>query len=87
MRHKKVQKRRVKEDKVYQNALVTKFINRMMKSGKKTVAEKSFYGTLDLLAKEGEPIQIFETAILNVGPKIEVKAKRVGELLIRFRWK
>jgi len=78
MRHKSVQKRETKEDKIYQNKLVSKFINRMMKDGKKTVAEKSFYGTFDLLASKGDPVQIFETAILNVGPRTEVKARRVG---------
>jgi len=78
MRHAKIKKREVNEDKLYQSKLVTKFINRMMRDGKKSVAEKSFYGCLDLLAKDGDPVQIFETAIFNVGPKIEVKARRVG---------
>lgn len=78
MRHAKVVKRPVKEDKVYQNKLVTKFINRMMKDGKKSAAETSFYGGFELLKKSGEPLQIFEAALSNVGPKIEVKARRVG---------
>jgi len=67
MRHAKIKKREVNEDKLYQSKLVTKFINRMMRDGKKSVAEKSFYGCLDLLAKDGDPVQIFETAIFNVG--------------------
>ena len=50
----------------------------MMKDGKKTVAEKAFYGSFDVLEKEGDPVQIFETAINNIGPKTEVKARRVG---------
>lgn len=78
MRHKKVQKRVVAEDKVYQSKLITKFINRMMKDGKKSVAQKSFYEGLEILKKDGEPLAIFETAINNVGPKMEVKSKRVG---------
>jgi small subunit ribosomal protein S7 len=78
MRHKKVAKRQIKEDKVYQNKLVAKFINRMMKDGKKTVAEKAFYDSFELLKKDGEPLNLFETAINNVGPKTEVKARRVG---------
>lgn len=78
MRHKKVQKRQVEEDKIYQNKLVTKFINRMMKDGKKAVAEKAFYQGFELLKKNGDPLNIFETALNNVGPKIEVKARRVG---------
>ncbi len=78
MRHKKVQKRVIEEDKVYQSKLVAKFINRMMKDGKKAVAEKSFYQGLEILKKDGEPLAIFETAINNVGPKLEVKSRRVG---------
>lgn len=79
MRHKKAQKRKISEDKVYQSRLVTKFINRMMKDGKKSVAEKSFYSSFDVLKEQGfDPMQTFETAINNVGPKIEVKSRRVG---------
>ena len=78
MRHKKAPKRIIEEDKVYQSKLVAKFINRMMRDGKKAVAEKSFYQGFELLKKSGDPLVIFETAINNVGPKIEVKSKRVG---------
>lgn len=78
MRHKKVQKRQTPEDKMYQSKLVTKFINRLMRDGKKSVAEKVFYDCFELLKKDGEPLQVFETAINNVGPKVEVKARRVG---------
>jgi small subunit ribosomal protein S7 len=79
MRHKKAQKRLVPDDKVYQSKLVTKFINRMMRDGKKAVAEKSFYQSFELLKKDGaDALSLFETAINNVGPKIEVKSKRVG---------
>lgn len=78
-RHAKIAKRQVEADKVYQSALVTKLVNRIMKDGKKTVAEKVFYGTLELLGKNGEdPMKVFEAAIANVGPKVEVKARRVG---------
>jgi small subunit ribosomal protein S7 len=78
MRHKKAVKRPVADDKIFQSKLVTKFINRMMKDGKKSVAEKSFYQGFELLKKDGDPLVIFETAINNVGPKTEVKSKRVG---------
>lgn len=63
---------------MYQSKLVTKFINRLMRDGKKSVAEKVFYDCFELLKKDGEPLQIFETAINNIGPKVEVKARRVG---------
>ena len=78
MRHKKVQKRQVQEDKVYRSKLVAKFINRMMRNGKKSISEKVFYDSFESLKKEGDPLVIFETAINNVGPKTEVKARRVG---------
>jgi len=78
MRHKKVQKRKIEEDKVYQSNLVAKFINRMMKDGKKSIAEKVFYDSFELLKKDGDPLVLFEAAINNVGPRTEVKAKRVG---------
>lgn len=79
MRHKKIEKRVHGEDKIYQSVLITKFINRIMKDGKKTVAEKTFYNALEALKKTGqEPLALFESAIENVGPKVEVKARRVG---------
>ena len=79
MRHKKVQKRAVEVDKIYQNALVTKFINNLMKDGKKTVAQKVFYDSFKILeSKEKNPLETFELAIQNVGPKTEVKSRRVG---------
>jgi small subunit ribosomal protein S7 len=78
MRHAKIKKRPTEEDKIYRNKLVTKFINRIMKDGKKSVAQKVFYDSLNLLQKDGDPLNIFETALNNVGPKVEVKSKRVG---------
>lgn len=79
MRHKKVEKRKIAPDKIYQNVLVARFINRMIKDGKKSVAEKMFYGAMDILKKkETNPLEMFEKAIQNVSPKLEVKARRVG---------
>lgn len=79
MRHKKVQKRETEIDKIYQSALVTKFINSLMKDGKKTVAQKVFYDAFKILeTKEKNPLETFELAIQNVGPKTEVKSRRVG---------
>ena len=79
MRHKKVKKREIEQDTLYNSALVAKFINRIMKDGKKSVAQKSFYSALEVLSKDGlDGLALFEGAIANVGPKVEVKAKRVG---------
>lgn len=79
MRHKKIQKRVIEPDKIYNNLLVAKFINSIMMNGKKTIAEKKLYNAFNLIAKKDlNPVEIFEKAIQNVAPKVEVKARRVG---------
>ena len=63
------------------NPLLSKFINCVMKRGKKTTAQAIVYGALDAVAKRlpGEdPVKIFQTAIANVKPMVEVRSKRVG---------
>lgn len=56
-----------------------RFINRVMRSGKKRVAEEIVYSALDAIKAKGEdPVKVFETAINTVGPKMEVRARRVG---------
>lgn len=75
----KYKKRETQPDSIYKNVLVSKFINRLMKDGKKTIAQRAVYGAFDLIKEQGlNPIEIFESAIDNVGPKHEVKAKRIG---------
>ncbi len=79
MRHKKAARRQTQPDKIYKSRLVTKFINNLMKDGKKTVAQRIFYDSLELLKKQGkDPLEVFEKAIANIEPKQEVKARRVG---------
>lgn len=79
MRGKKAPKRQQEPDKIFQNRLVSKLINRLMKAGKKTTAERIVYTAFDLLVKQSQdPIQIFDKAIQNVGPKQEVKPRRIG---------
>ncbi len=66
-------------DPVYGNRLLTRFINRVMISGKKRTAELVVYKALDIIKEKGEdPIKVFEGAINGVGPKMEVRARRVG---------
>jgi small subunit ribosomal protein S7 len=74
----KIKKRKIEGDPVYGSILITKFINRLMKDGKKTVAQRVVYDALELMKKEGEPVKLFELAIETVGPKVEVKARRIG---------
>lgn len=79
MRHKKVTKRKIEPDTIYNDVMVAKLINYIMRDGKKTVAQTQVYKAFDILSKKGEePLKAFERALQNVGPKIEVKARRVG---------
>ncbi|OGH23608.1 MAG: 30S ribosomal protein S7 [Candidatus Levybacteria bacterium RIFCSPHIGHO2_02_FULL_42_12] len=79
MRHKKTQKRDTEPDKIYKSKLITKCINRMMRDGKKTVAERIFYEACDLIEKKSlDPFKTFEQAVQNIGPKVEVRPRRVG---------
>ena len=79
MRTKKTYHKLLVADPIYGSRLVTRFVNRVMLSGKKTVAESQVYKALDIIKEKGEdPIKLFENAINNVGPKTEVKTRRVG---------
>lgn len=65
----------------FRSILVSKFINNLMHKGKKSVAEKVFYLATDVLSTrftDKEPLEVFETAVNNVKPLVEVKSKRVG---------
>lgn len=71
----------LKPDPVHDSILASKFINCMMWDGKKTVAQRVFYDALDEIKKripDQEPIEVFNEAIENVKPQIEVRSKRVG---------
>lgn len=79
MRHAKVQKRQITPDRIYSSVIVAKLINYIMIDGKKTVAQAQVYGAFDALKEKGEdPLKAFEKAMQNVGPKVEVKARRLG---------
>ncbi|MGI4789764.1 MAG: 30S ribosomal protein S7 [Janthinobacterium lividum] len=73
-------KRVILPDPVYHNRLVTRFVNRMMLNGKKSLSETIFYKSLDAIeTKTGRKgIEIFEQAVRNVMPQVEVKPRRVG---------
>ena len=67
-------------DPVYQSKVLTKLINQVMLKGKKSIAEKIVYGALDIIRERTgkNPLEVFETAMKNVMPVLEVKARRVG---------
>src|ERR671928_515935 len=79
-RRREVPKREILPDPVYNSQLITKFINSLMSDGKKSVAERVFYGALKKVedrAKE-DPLKVFKKAVDNVKPALEVKSRRVG---------
>lgn len=79
MRHAKVSKKRqIEGDAVYNNLLVAKLANYIMKDGKKSIAQGIVYDMMEILAKKEEPLSLFEKAVQNIGPKTEIKARRVG---------
>jgi small subunit ribosomal protein S7 len=79
MRSGRVNKKLAEPELLYGNRLLGRFINRVMRDGKKSTAQKQVYGALDIIKEKGEdPIKVFENAINTVGPKMEVKARRVG---------
>jgi len=75
-----VPKREVLPDPIYNSVLVTKLINSIMLDGKKGVAQKVVYGAFDIVKEKTgkEPLDAFNTAMENVMPSLEVKARRVG---------
>jgi len=71
----------LKPDPAYNSKLVSKFVNCLMLDGKKSVAQRVFYDAMDIISKkikDTEPFEVFETAVNNVKPLIEVRSKRVG---------
>ena len=79
-RRREIPKREILPDPKHLNVDVAKFINVLMESGKKSVAERIVYGALDMIkTKSGkDPIEVFGAAVQNVKPIVEVKSRRVG---------
>ena len=81
MRRRRPEKREILADPVYGDLIVAKFINNLMKQGKKSLAEKIFYQSIDKIKKQGkvdDGIELFKKALENVAPILEVKSKRIG---------
>jgi len=76
----KIHKFEVQPDARFNNVLVTRFINALMIQGKKSVAERIFYGAVDIIEKKTgtDGLSIVKTALANVKPVLEVKSRRVG---------
>ena len=75
-----VPKREILPDPMYNSVLVTKLVNSIMLDGKKGVAQKIVYGAFDIVKEQTskEPLEVFTTAMDNIMPSLEVKARRVG---------
>jgi len=102
MRRRRSTKRETTPDRKYESALVGKFINTVMLDGKKTTAERAVYRTLEQVEKQTKKpaLEVFEQAIKNVSPALEVKSRRIGgasyqvprevrgdrKITLAFRW-
>jgi len=73
-------KREILPDPIYNSKLLSKFVNALMEDGKKSTAERTCYGALDILKEKtgNDPLKVFKQAMENVKPIIEVKSRRVG---------
>jgi small subunit ribosomal protein S7 len=102
MRGKQAKKRKIEADPRYNSLVIAKFINYIMRSGKKTVAQKVVYKALELVEEKvkKDPLDVFDQVIKNVSPLLEVKSRRIGganyqvpiqvraerRLTLAFRW-
>ena len=75
-----IAKRDVLPDPIYNSKVVTKLVNNVMLDGKKSVAQKIVYGAFDIIKEkeQKDPLEVFEAALENVMPVLEVKARRIG---------
>ena len=81
MRRRRPEKREISPDPVFNDLIVTKFVNNLMVSGKKSISEKIFYGSLKIIenqTKTDDGLSVFKKALDNVAPLLEVKSKRIG---------
>ena len=102
MRGKQAPKRQILPDPKFNNLVVAKFINYIMRGGKKSIAQKILYSAFDLLKEKTkkDPLDVFDAAVKNVSPAMETKSRRVGganyqvpipvrgerRLSLAFRW-
>ncbi len=102
MRRNKAPKRELLPDPKFQNIFVQRFMNQIMERGKSGAARKIVYGSFDIIKErtKKDPLKVFDTAIANVSPNLELKARRVGganyqvpievrgdrKITLAFRW-
>ena len=73
-------KHKIDPDRIYNDIVISQFINKVMERGKKTIAQKIVYGAFDIIKEKTkkEPLEVFRLAIENASPLLEVKSKRIG---------
>lgn len=76
----KVLQREITGDRIYNNVLIARLINKVMRDGKKTTAERLVYGALEQIGHQSkqDPVVVFEAAMKNISPLLEVKSRRIG---------
>lgn len=79
-RRREVPKRIIAPDPKYKNTLVSKFINGLMRKGKKSISRRIFYDAMEIVERRSkeEPVKVFEQAMENIKPVLEVRSRRVG---------
>lgn len=80
MRSKPAKKRIIAPDPKFGSSVIAKFINQIMRKGKKSTAQRLFYKSFDIISEKTkkDPLEIFDMALKNVAPAVEVKSKRIG---------
>lgn len=80
MRSKKAKRRPTTKDPLYESRQVTKLINKVMKDGKKSVAQRHVYAAFDVIKAKTkqDPLEVFEAALKNIAPQMKVRSRRVG---------
>lgn len=80
MRGKQAPKRKISPDPKYRSQTIAKFINYIMRDGKKSTAQSVVYGAFDIISDKtkGNPVEVFDSAVKNVAPHLEVKGRRIG---------
>ena len=75
----KIKRRTVESDPIFANRLLARFINRSMRDGKKSVSQRMVYKALDMVKEKNlDPLVVFQSAVQNVAPRMEVRPRRVG---------
>ena len=80
MRGKQATKRKIKPDPKFNNVTVARFINKIMRRGKKSIAQTVLYDALEIISNslKRDPVEAFDQALSNVGPSLEVRGRRIG---------